>query len=136
MYPDRTEARLDAFTQASSSTPRDRRRPPARYAASWVFPHDRRQPSGFPALSGPGTSATTAPGAKTASIPGTLSVRSVNASASGGTSPVQTGQAPPCAGIPAGSARVPDAATRAAISAAGPSRLPPVLPAVRAVKGA
>ena len=55
-----------------------------------------------PALSSPGTSATTAPGTSRASMPGTLSVRTVNASASGGTAPARTGQAMPCAGISAG----------------------------------
>jgi hypothetical protein len=40
-YPDNAESRLDAFTQASSSMPRDCHRPSAKQAASWVFPHDR-----------------------------------------------------------------------------------------------
>ena len=95
-----------------------------RAPASCVFPHDPAQPPPPPLLAA-GTSATTAPGTRTAPIPGTLPTRAVNATASGGTAPARTGQATPSGGVRAeAAATTRDETTHAAISGHRHPRLP------------
>ena len=87
-----------AATQTSRVTSPDCHSDSAAYTASWVLPQAPSQ-SRTPAVAArAGTSATVAPGARTALRLGDVSGRELNPSASGGTTPDRTGWA----GCPSG----------------------------------
>ena len=104
--PDRTAARLVTEIQISPSMTRDRHNDSAIIAASWVLPPAPGQFGRVSGTAGSGTSATAEPGTRTSARPRAVSGRSVEPSASGGTSPIRNRRA--CsAGIPIGHHRPP-----------------------------
>src|SRR5579863_5565417 len=88
-YPDSTADRLVAEIQTTTSTAPDRHSVSASITAIWVLPDAPSQFCLPSANSEPGTSAMVDPGMRASRMPRAVSGRSLNPSASAGTSPTR-----------------------------------------------